>query len=345
MIDWEKLENWWATRGSLWWERVASFLARPLIAALTITVGALYLGHGIELKGAAVIFFGGLIVFVALAPPQRWKGLSERFESFKFSGFGLGLEAKRAAAQTPESEAEKPQAEAGSADEQDEDVSAGDVLALRFKFERKFAYIVKHLLNEESRDDPKAPAFATVGSLRHDGYLTNAQAELAAKIQTLRESDLKGFSAAERRKFFQEADDFVTNMRASVFDGMVRKRLGEAGWDVNDLQRAKKAARPDITVSSTQQDRPVRFVVAPTYAMKRDSEILDRSVERLGPDGDDHNRLAAAGRLVVVPNRSRVERTGTEADPAVLTLGELPDTLQVASTAAIADQPAEPSRS
>jgi hypothetical protein len=337
MTQWEKLERWWVRKGSLWWERGASLLARPLIAALAVGVGFLYLSKVTKMDGAAVIFFGGLVVFVALTPPRQWKGLADRFESFKFSGFGLGVEAKRAASQTPESEPEKPAVVGeGQTDESADAVTAGDVLTLRFKFEARFAYMVKHLLNEEKRDQPAPPDFATIGSLRHDGYLTDTQAQLAAKIQTMREGDLAGLSSAERRKFFEEADDFVTNMRASVFDGMVRKSLREAGWDVNDLDRAAKAARPDITVSSAGQDRPVRFIVAPTYAMKQDSDILERAIERLQPGGRDHDRLAAARRLVVVPNRSRAEPTGAEADPEILALQELPGALQVASTAATA---------
>jgi hypothetical protein len=326
--DWKRLEVWWAETGSVWWERLAAVLARPLVAILAIATAVLYLGDDIDLEKAAIVFFGGLIVVAVLMPPRRWKGLADRFESFKLSGFGLGVEAKRAAAQTPESEAEAP-----VGDKVDPEgvgkAEIDDVLALRLKFEAKLAYIVKHLLNEEACGSPRPPEFATVGSLRHDGYLTDDQARLAVGILTVRESDLAQLSASEREKFFKEADDFVTNMRASVFDGMVRKRLRDNGWAVSDLDRAKKAARPDISVSPVDDSHGPRFVVAPTYAMRRGSEILDRARARLGSGGADRGRLEAVRRIIVVPNRSEVEPVGEDVDPQVLTLSRLVEALAV----------------
>jgi hypothetical protein len=255
----------------------------------------------------------GLVGVLLIAVPRRtWGQVLARVESASVGPVGINLrqEVGKAAEQAPESDTEE-----GSSNEFKR---AETMFDLRIRLEYKLAYVAKHLL---APSDGNA-TFVTVGSLKLDGYLTEAQARTAIGILGTRQEELEALPETAQAKFLSEASEFVDGMRASIFWGQVKRRLrGVESPDHESLFTKEipgNGNRRDLLVKSTQG--PVR--VAPAFALDKNSKILQSTVDRLRGEG-----LAARGgerQIVVVPDRSRARtRPKLDDQPAVVKLGSL----------------------
>jgi hypothetical protein len=189
------------------------------------------------------------------------------------------------------------------------------------------AYIAKHLLGERAPDptpgDPGRvklqPTYVTIGSLKHDRYLTDNEALVATQVLTLTDDDLKALPADERRTFIANADRIVGGIRASVFRAMVRAKLKSSGWKVDDdTLSASSGGRPDLKVSKDQRF----YRVVPVFATTTPSMILSNARRRLTEAVEpDLER-----RILVVPDRPNSPTF--EEHPRTVKLEDLPAALQ-----------------
>jgi hypothetical protein len=274
----------------------------------------------------------GLVVLaaiVAIMRPSDWRGLIARLKKAKVGPVDLELgveEAKEAARGALISEVEEPDTSEPdqepalelelideSAPKSDEDEEVTNLLALRLKLEAKLTYIAKWLLGDEA--DGRA-SFVTVGSLHYDGYLTDEEAHTATRVLMIRDEELEAVAAAEAREFRTAADKVVSNIRASVFFGMVRKRLRAEGWEVDLLEESAKR-RPDLLATKAE----IKCRVAPRFAMRTDSAQLEKTLNRLANTAAGEADVQR--RVVVIPDRSRAELTDASSDPRVMKLEQL----------------------
>ena len=200
--------------------------------------------------------------------------------------------------------------------------AAHDMLGLRLKLEAKLAYIAKLLLAERipepTDDDPEKvrlePTFVTIGSLRHDGYLTENEATVADQILTRTDGDLASLPEGDRVAFIELADQVVGGIRAGVFRSMVRKRLTDAGRQIrDDVFPASLGGRPDLEVTAGGRT----FRVVPVFAVQSESKLLGRARERLTAADDP----PLEQRILVVPDLARSPSVSDH--PRVVKLEEL----------------------
>jgi hypothetical protein len=284
---------------------------RVLLGTLLVVCVTLYLTGVLSALNAAIVLAAGVVLLLISfrkTSDRLFQSIDSVSVSTPFGGFGLT--AKKAATQAPESEAEP-----GTPPE----LPADSLLSLRFKLESKLAYIGKHLLNEETVDDPRPAVFLTVGSLRHDGYISDEQAEVATQILTMQPRDYALIPDDRRARWLDNANDLATNIRASVFSGMVRKQLKADGWHAAQLAR-KGAKGTDFLAAEKGVGEGPYFRVAPTYAMSATSDILQAARERLRKRRD---REPASSQIIVVPNRSRYEDREPVDGPRVVRLMNL----------------------
>lgn len=186
----------------------------------------------------------GLLVLAAVlvaVSPKDWRDLVTRLKKAKLGPVDLEFdeivkEAKEAARSAPSSEGD-PDSESGVGEEATPD----DLLTLRLKLEAKMAYIAKCLLGDE---DEGRTTFVTVGSLHYDGLLTDQEAHTATRVLTFRDEDLATIPARVRTEFLRAADQVVTNLRAAVFFGVVRRTLERKRKDNEPVWKVKGSPSP-----------------------------------------------------------------------------------------------------
>ena len=190
-------------------------------------------------------------------------------------------------------------------------------LQVRWKIERKLAYIAKHTLPDHlPLVDPKAEAhgrtrpFVTLGSLVEDGWLSKDEARVLTYALALSPSDLTTVAKTEVDDLLAAAERVAHVMRARVFQQLVGRFIdGRDGWRVVDRSGLR----------STVESGPVRFVVVPVFGT-RNGPLVARQVERLRDAEIDHA-------IVVVPcypgtsPRPPAQRPG----PYVVRLDQLAD--------------------
>jgi hypothetical protein len=264
---------------------------------------------------ALVLVLGLLILLVVLAQAAKGNLPSEISNSgVKFPEALQAAEAaKRARAQVLGSERDRPSGEVVDADRSE--AVPKSVMELRMKLEAQMAYVAKWLL----RARPDSVSYATVGSLRYDGLLTEAEAEMAAHVLTLRDEELAELSPQERNEFLRDANRVVGNLRAAVFYGLVRELLTTNGLVVEDID-TPTGGRPYLLVEKDG----VPYLLAPRFVMSaKKSGLFDRTRQRL-------RRLMRATpdevRVIVIPDRSRRQGNADD-DPQVMKLGELQNKL------------------
>jgi lysophospholipase L1-like esterase len=239
-----------------------------------------------------------LAVLLLVLRPSDIRRFVGRIQSVNAAGFGVSL-----------GEAEKAAARAQPEELSDDKIPKGastSLAELRLKLEAKLAYIVKEMLHD----------YATLGSLKVDGYLSREDAEVAGKVLALADEDVRYWDPAELGQFRRSAEKVVGGIRASVFRGMVKKVLEGAGWEVReDKFGASLGGRPDLEVF-TGTNEGLRVV--PVFANERDSKIFRTARRRLSQvkEPEDPSR-----RLLVVPD---FDTSPTETDdPRAVKLADL----------------------
>ena len=191
-----------------------------------------------------------------------------------------------------------------------------DVVDLRLRLEAKLTWLCKHLLA-----GPDTTTFATIGSLRYDGLLTDEQARVAARILTRTSESIVGEQPEDITRTLRDDTRFVNGFRASVFDGFVRQRIRQAKWEVVPFEQ-QPGHRPDF-LAERAGGPTIR--VSPRFAFGDDSKILARTVERLrGPLSDEPDEVAR--RMIVVPDRGRIT-TQPKASPQIIRYEDLAQAL------------------
>ncbi|HWP33452.1 MAG TPA: hypothetical protein VNL97_06860 [Solirubrobacterales bacterium] len=290
---------------------VARLATVVLLLVLADRVAAGRVSSGDAFAIAALVVAATAVL--ALTP--RWaRALGERISRISFGPSGVALElveaTRKAAPSQPTEDVEKRESDVNS------------VLALRLKIEWKLTYIAKHVLDENGH-----PTYLTIGSLKYDKLLPEADADVVNRLMTVRDEDIDRLSPAARDEFFAAADKVARKIRASVLNCLVLKLLKAAtrrggkldGWTVEKLEPGE-GRRPDFIVEKGGRS----FLVASVFATDKKSKILERAKERLGDDGDRENGYAK--RIVALPHRSRSKKN-REGEPAVVTTDELVDFL------------------
>ena len=255
-----------------------------------------------------VLALGTLALLVILA--YAWDGILPT----EFSTSGLKYpEARQAAETAKEASAQVPGSESETDRGTDKTPHAGSVMELRMRLEAQMTYLAKWLL----RIPPDRVTYVTVGSLRHDGLLTEAEAETAAYVLTLRDEELAGLNPRKRETFLHDADHVVRNLRAAVFYGLVRELLRTNGLEPEKVKTRQPGRRPLLVESKGR-----RYVIAPAFTMRiGKSALLDRAGEKL-----DSLKTGTGDEIpvIVVPDLSKrvPDRSG---NPRVIKLAELKD--------------------
>jgi hypothetical protein len=172
----------------------------------------------------------------------------------------------------------------------DDDRAATNLLDLRFKLERKLAWIAKEFIGA----DGQPVGFLTPGSLEYDGYLTKAQARTVVRLLSYSSDSVA--SATDLKPFIDEADKFVGRIRVSaLFERAYKlaRDLGSVhGWAVRVRGRGRPNARIIVTAG---KERSLTIMAVFPY--------MEAGAQRIT---DAESRLAS-GDLIAVP-RTRVER-------------------------------------
>ena len=179
-------------------------------------------------------------------------------------------------------------------EESSQDKKATSVVDLQRLWEAKLAYIAKLLL-----DDHGVPTFATVGSLGYDHFISDVEARTLTRLMTLRDEDLSTLAAVDRRDLLEVTEKVVTNIRASVLHGLVRKRLVKAFGSFTEIPRTPRA-----DLLAEQDGR--KFQIVPVFAINEDDGVLNKAKDRLRSDMARPKTVEA--RVVVVPHGSHVPR-------------------------------------
>lgn len=260
---------------------------------------------------AALVLIGVVILIV---PTEIWQKMIDRVEEAKFGPVSLGLrrEVEDAAMYVP------PSDKGEGVDEPTEGVR--NIIDLRMRLEWKLVYVAKHLLAQGGE-----ATYVTVGSLRFDGYLSDAEARTAIGILSTRDEELDDLSDTEREKFLDEAQEFVDSIRASVFWGQVRRVLGGQDGDAEDLIRKEipsSGSRRDLLAGADGKE----CRVVPTLALKADSRILQRAEDRLAGEGGASPEPER--QVIAIPDISEAEPR-LEGNPKIVKLSDLRSQLEV----------------
>lgn len=280
----------------------------PAILVVALAVGVLT--DKVDAADAGVVL--GLLVFAALVLSLRLTHLRRLVESLKgVSVGGLTLEffeVVHEAAATAESDSEPGQ----------ESTSPPDLIELRLKLEAKLVYVVKWMLPPEPG---ASSSFATIGSLRYDKLISEAEARSASGLFSLGEVELRSVDPATRTRLLNEMETVVGGIRASVHHSMVRaalvERVGESGVSDVQFKRDRRRTRRPFFLGRTDDGRS--FDVVPVFALARDSKLVTQARRRLGAG-------TGGRRVLVVPNATKVPSRPDE-EVAVIRLSELTDLL------------------
>lgn len=291
------------------WERI--LWALPFFA-LAFVVGVQELSSDRAWPIAALLIIG---IVVAAVPKTTWKELLSNVENAQFGPIAIAVrrDTARAAEIAPESDK-------GEGVEGDPGKSARSMLDLKLMLEWKLVFVAKHLLTENG-----AATFLTIGSLKFDGYLTEAEARTAIAILGTREEELNELPRPDRDIYIEEAQKFVDSVRASVFWGQV-KRVLEGKEDASDASLwredlASAGRRHDLLAGLPSKE----FRVAPAFAVDVGSGVLKKARERVKIEPTPPERG-----IVVVPDisKSAVMPSPSDDGPAVVKLASLRATLE-----------------
>lgn len=249
----------------------------------------------------------GIVTLIGLAlivptDPESWRALFAGVKSASVGPVALEFFDRVLANAPPDDEPVRGEDRVDSA------------LELRMSLEHKLAFIVKHMLPRYEGGS----TFATVGSLKYDGYLAPEEAEIAAGLLAMRDEDLHALSEAKRKAVLDAADRTVGRIRASVLHGLVKKELKRLEWNFKVIPRK---ARDDLY--AYKYGTAVR--IATVFAERRDSDLTARLRDRLGAIDSREGELDQ--RLIVLPDTADLELEPADRDPRVIRLRHLPRAL------------------
>jgi hypothetical protein len=265
--------------------------ARVVVVGMLVLLAAL-IATEVVAAGPGAVGAGILLAVVVV--------LSYAIKSIKVDKGGFTLETQVAVAQAaaaeapPEEQADVPALAARALGE-----PGGALTELRLRLEAKLSYIAGEM---------GVDGDVSIGSLRHDGYLTDEEAQTADTLLRLSESELARASEADRAAFLETAERFVDSIRAAVVAGAAQKELKRLGWSV---QRGTTGRR-DLVAQRAGR----RALVVPVFSVTAAAELpakVARRVEQL--DGYDR-------RVIVLPDNTKATTTPA-GDPAIATLSEL----------------------
>jgi hypothetical protein len=176
---------------------------------------------------------------------------------------------------------------------EESDTPAGSLYDLRIKLEYKLTYLAKHiLLNPETG---LLGTFASIGSLRYDGLISEQEMQTAYAIMDLGATGPGTGRQDVDSDFLDDANGFVVNFRATVFHALVRQiirkkdpsygTVSEHGHKRVDILTKALASAPDYHGSAER--------LVPVFADRIDDHQVSKQVERIRKSG--HNAM------VVVP--------------------------------------------
>jgi hypothetical protein len=251
--------------------------------AVIAGVAAYLLAHGkpVHNAGPAVVLVLVAGVLVALGP-QGVRDLMARLQKISLPGVA-SLEFA-ATVRAPE--------------------KAKNIVDLRLTVQAQLAYVAKHLLGE----------FATIGSLRYDGYISTEQAAVLDRVMTLSEADFNLIQDPD--DFLKEAGTLCGHFIAIVFYNQVENRVRKDKWFVTHVPTGD-------TFDDLLVDRPGKgpFRLAPVPW----SHDFDGARDRLART--QASIPVARQRFVVVPN-DKCGESEHDRDPAIVRVGDLPEVLK-----------------
>lgn len=271
------------------------------------TLAALVLAGEFEPDAAIFAVAATLVaLLIAAVPLEGWRKAGARVEKAEAFGMSIGLSqaATDAASGTLPEEPYEEKDEASGAE-------LDEWTRLRLKLEAKLAYIAKTMRpGEEKQDAPRPQTFVTVGSLHHDGYLSDAEAQTATAVLSP-----ALIPPGERAVVLKQGATVVGRIRASIFFEMVRNRLEDLCDSVREEPRGE-GQRPDL--AGTKGGR--EFRVSSAFATTSNSNILAGVVKRAkkargSGDGEPW--------IVVVPDNSSATTDESADDIRVVKLSRL----------------------
>jgi len=164
-------------------------------------------------------------------------------------------------------------------------------LGVRWKIERKLAYLAKHtlpdhlpLINPKSGTRGDTRSFANIGSLVEDGWLGEDEARVLTYAIALSPIDLKTVDETDLEELLAAAERVAQVMRARVFQKFVGKYIStQDGWQVTERAGLRWTVRSGQT----------QFVVVPVFGT-RGGDLVEAQVHRLREYSIEHA-------IVVVP--------------------------------------------
>jgi hypothetical protein len=271
-------------------ERRAAIAGRLFVAALIIGLALLIAAEVVDVVPGIVAV--GLVIAGAIVATnlQRIKRVVVGKDLFSLETHVA--DAQAAAAGAPPEEQEATARRIAS--------PGGKLTELRLRLEAKLSYVAGHM-------DVESGA-VTIGSLRHDGYLTDAEAATADLLLHTSEAEFARASPEDRAEFLEAAESLVDSIRASVLAGAVQKELKRRGWQVESADGGKR------DLLARRDGRTARVV--PVFAVSTTAELPAKVARRVA-------RVDAVDRRVIVlPNNSGAP-TEPGGDPAIVTLEDL----------------------
>jgi hypothetical protein len=203
------------------------------------------------------------------------------------------------------------QAAAAGAPPEEEEATAGDMAQpggklteLRWRLEAKISYMAGHM-------DLDSGA-VMIGSLRHDGYLTDEEARTADLLLHTSEAEFARATLKDREEFLEAAESLVDSIRASVLAGAVQKELKRNGWRVEPADSGKR----DLLARRDGQTG----LVVPVFSVSTKGELPAKVAQRVEQiDGVDR-------RVIVLPNNSKAPTT-PGSNPAIVRLADVESAL------------------
>jgi hypothetical protein len=158
-------------------------------------------------------------------------------------------------------------------------------LDVRWKLEYKLAYLAKHTLPDHFRvlgEENDAQPFATIGSLKHDKFLSKDDATVATLTLALSPTDLRAMQEDDVRELLGAAETLAGALRVRVFRGFLRKVIEGRGWvSVED------GLRWVVTANERQ------VMVVPLFG-RRNSRLVASHAKKLA-------KVTAMPTLIVLP--------------------------------------------
>jgi hypothetical protein len=167
-----------------------------------------------------------------------------------------------------------------TSDDPDDPADTSSLVELKRSLDTKLAYLAKHVLAAVPAPGvDNVPTFLNIGSLAHDKYLIDDEAEMAYEIIGMRPAEFSTLPLAKQRLFLDGAGKFVDTVRVTVFAEQVYQALRRLGYLVRRVNPHGSRQR-DLTVRRDIDSVDVHHVI-PVFTERRDSGLFTSPRERL----------------------------------------------------------------